>query len=160
MFAKTGFSALLKKRLMMRWIRQMNYMCKLLFSAVIFFGGLNACIAANADPLFINITSSESHRSAMAIGFGKSQFERGHQLTIFLNDKGVLLASMANAAQFHNQQNMLSELVKKGAVVFVCPSCIKHYGIKETDLLPGLKVSNPDLTGNALFQDHTKALSW
>ncbi|MBB6055435.1 MAG: DsrE/DsrF-like family protein [Gammaproteobacteria bacterium] len=138
----------------------MHFISRILLAAAIFLGGLNAGFAANTDPLFINMTTSDAHRSTMAIGFGKSQFERGHQLTIFLNDKGVLIASAANKAQFTNQQNMLSELVKKGAVVFVCPTCIKHYGIKESDLLPGLKVSNPDLTGNALFQENTKTLSW
>ena len=72
----------------------------------------------------------------------------------------VLLASKVNAAKYANQQKILSELVAKGAVVLVCPTCIKHYNVQESDLLPGLKVSNPDLTGGALFQDNTKALSW
>jgi hypothetical protein len=29
---------------------------------------------------------------------------------------------------------------------------MKHYGIKESDLIEGIKVGNPDLTGAALFQ--------
>jgi hypothetical protein len=37
---------------------------------------------------------------------------------------------------------------------------MKHYGVTEADLLPGLKVSSPDLTEAALFAGNTKTLSW
>jgi hypothetical protein len=36
---------------------------------------------------------------------------------------------------------------------------MNHYGIKEADLLPGLKVGDPELTGGAIFKDNTKTLS-
>jgi hypothetical protein len=84
--------------------------------------------------LFANLTSNDSHRANMAITFGGNQHERGHSLTIFL--KG------------------------KGATVFICPMCMKHYGVKKSDLLPGLKVGRPELTGGALFKDNTKTLTW
>lgn len=54
----------------------------------------------------------------------------------------------------------LGELVSKGATVLICPMCMKHYGIKESDLLPGVKVGNPDLTGSFLFKDDTQTLTW
>jgi len=38
--------------------------------------------------------------------------------------------------------------------------CMKHYGVKEADLLPGIKVGNPEVTGGALFKDNTKTLTW
>lgn len=38
--------------------------------------------------------------------------------------------------------------------------CMKHYDVKESDLLDGVKVGNPQLTGGALFRDNTKTLSW
>lgn len=38
--------------------------------------------------------------------------------------------------------------------------CMKHYGVKEGDLLPGLKVGNPELAGAALFKDNGKTLTW
>ena len=50
--------------------------------------------------------------------------------------------------------------MSKGATVLICPLCMKHYGVKESDLLPGLKVGNPELTGSALFKDNAKALTW
>jgi hypothetical protein len=44
--------------------------------------------------------------------------------------------------------------------VLVCPMCMKYYRIKESDLLSGLKVGNPELTGGAFFRDHTKTFTW
>ena len=103
--------------------------------------------AGASDPLFVNLTTDDSHRANMAITFGQNQLERGHPLTIFLNDKGVLIGSKANTAKFPSHQKALGELMNKGAVVLICPMCMKHYGVKEADLLPGLKVGNPELTG-------------
>jgi hypothetical protein len=37
---------------------------------------------------------------------------------------------------------------------------MKHYGVKAADLLPGLKVGNPELTGSLLFKDDTRTLTW
>jgi len=117
-------------------------------------------LAGDSDPLFVNLTTDDSHRASMAITFGQNQLERGHPLTIFLNDKGVLIGSKANAAKFPSQQKAIAELLNKGVVVLICPMCMKHYGVKEADLLPGLKVGNPELTGGALFKDNTKTLTW
>lgn len=135
-------------------------------SRLLFSTALLACMAgtpafaSDSDPLFVNLTTDDSHRATMAIGFGQNQLERGHPLTIFLNDKSVLLGSRANAAKYANQQKAMAELVNKGAVVLVCGMCMKHYGVTEADLLPGLKVGNAELTGGALFKGNTKSLTW
>jgi hypothetical protein len=44
---------------------------------------LSAFSGAN-DPLFINLSTDELHRSTMAINFGKHHSANGHPLTIFL----------------------------------------------------------------------------
>jgi sulfur relay (sulfurtransferase) complex TusBCD TusD component (DsrE family) len=116
--------------------------------------------AGDKDPLFVNMTADQLHRTNMAIQFSKSQFERGHPVTIFLNDKGVLVGSKANAGTYKEQQAGLAEIIKKGGVVIACPMCMKQYGIKESDLLDGIKVGTPEFTGSALFKDDTKTLSW
>lgn len=116
--------------------------------------------AGDTDPLFINLTTDEPQRAGMGLTFGLHQHENGHPLTIFLNDKGVLLGAKTHAAKYAAQQKMLDELMKQGAVVLVCPTCMKHHGVSEIDLLPGLQVSNRKLSGEALFQANTRALSW
>lgn len=121
---------------------------------------LPPALAGSTDPLFVNLTTDDSHRASMGLVFGKNQLERGHPLTVFLNDRGVLIGAKANAAKFADQQKILSDLMAKGATILICPMCMKHYGVAETDLLPGLKVGNPELTGAAVFKDNTKSLTW
>lgn len=124
-------------------------------------GGISAgAMAGASDPLFINLTSDDGHRFAMALAFGGNQAKLGHPLTIFINDRGVLVASKANADKFPEQQKTLASLLAAGASIYVCPMCMKHFGVKEDDLLPGLKVGNPEAVGGALFKDGSKTLTW
>ncbi len=116
--------------------------------------------AGETDPLFINLTTDDVHRAHMAITFGGKQHELGHPLTVFLNDKGVHIGSTAHSDRFAGQQKVLEELMGKGATVIICPMCMQHFGIKEADLLPGLKIGKPELTGAALFRDNTRTLTW
>jgi sulfur relay (sulfurtransferase) complex TusBCD TusD component (DsrE family) len=117
-------------------------------------------VLASESPLFVNLTTDTPHRAQMALIYGSKQLERGHPLTVWLNDKGVYLASKSKSGDFAEQQKLLGELVAKGATIIVCPMCMKHYGVSEADLIPGIKLGDPDLTGAALFKDDTKTLSW
>ncbi len=115
---------------------------------------------APATSLFINLTTDEPHRANMGIGFGGNQLKRGHGLTLFLNDRAVVLGSTKHTARFPEQQKQLAELLKQGATVYCCPMCMKHYKVDAAELLPGIRVSNPELTGAAIFQDGARTLSW
>lgn len=115
---------------------------------------------ADNGSLFVNLTTDEGHRAEMAMMFSKHMMDRGHPVTIWLNDKGVFLASKEHAGKFADQQKMLGELIAKGATVIACPFCMKHYGITDAGLLEDVKVGNPDLTSSLLFKDDTKTLTW
>lgn len=117
-------------------------------------------VASERDSLFINLTTDDPHRASMAIGFGGNQFGRGHPLTIFLNDKGVLVGARSNTSRYAEHQKSLAELMTKGATVLICPMCMKHYGVAQSDLMPGIKVGSPEVTGGALFKDGTRTLTW
>jgi len=116
--------------------------------------------AGETDPLFVNLTSDNGHRSNMALVFSKNQLDRKHAVTIFLNDRGVLLAAKSGSKKFKGQQEALAGLLKQGATVLACPFCMKHYRVKEADLLDGVKVGSPELVGAALFKDNTKTMTW
>ncbi|MEW6133548.1 MAG: DsrE family protein [Pseudomonadota bacterium] len=120
----------------------------------------NPALAGENDPLFISLSTDNVPRVDHALHFGNVHFTRGHPLTIFLNGKGVHLASKRYASKFADQQKSLAALMDKGAMVIVCQYCMKQVGVSESDLLPGFKVGNPELTGDALFRDDTKTLSW
>ncbi len=94
-----------------------------------------------------------------AITFSEKQFERGHPLTIFLDDKGVLVGSTANAAKYGDQQKALKEMMAEGVVVLICPLCMKRDGVKQADLVPGLKIGSQEVARAALFKEHMKTLS-
>lgn len=116
---------------------------------------------AGGDPLFSNVTTSEPHRARMALGFTRNQQQRKHPVTVFLNDKGVLLGAKSKAAEFGEHQGMLAAIIKDGGNVIVCPMCMEHYGVKTEDLIDGAQVGSPELTGKLLFgDDDTKTLSW
>jgi sulfur relay (sulfurtransferase) complex TusBCD TusD component (DsrE family) len=120
----------------------------------------STALAGAKDPLFINLTSDDSHRALMAISFGQAQMERGHPLTIFLNDHGVMVVSKKHSAMYAEQQKLLSAIAAKGGTVLVCPMCSKKFGVAEADFITGAKLGKPDITGPALFKDNGKTLSW
>lgn len=132
---------------------------KSLLMAVLASITLNAYAGSN-DPLFINLTTDEASRSSMALNFGKHHFVNGHPLSIFLSDKGIILGVKAGSEKYALQQKDLSEILSKGGLVIVCPSCLKNAGYTEADLLPGIKLGGPQVTGEALFKDGTKTMSW
>lgn len=119
-----------------------------------------SAVAGPNDPLFINLSTDELHRSSMAINFGKHHSANGHPLTIFLNDKAVMMGVKAGSGKFADQQQALSEVIASGALVIMCPMCLKQAGYTEADLISGVKIGGPKITGDALFKDGTKTMSW
>ena len=112
------------------------------------------------DPLFISLTTNEPARVSMALSMAQHHSEGGRSITIFLSDKGVLVGLKTSKDQFGEQQNMLNAIMAKGGVVVACPPCMKHLGKTETDLIPGIKMGGPQVTGELLFKEGTRTLSW
>jgi sulfur relay (sulfurtransferase) complex TusBCD TusD component (DsrE family) len=120
-------------------------------------------LAANAgpnDPLFVSLTTDDVHRARMALNFGKHHSENGHPLSVFLSDKGVYIGVKSGSTQYAEHQKIIADVIAKGGSVIMCPMCLRHYGFSEADLIPGIKMGNPKTTGDALFKDGTKTLSW
>lgn len=116
--------------------------------------------AAQPSPLFVNMTTEDPPRARMGLIFALHQLERGHPLTVFLNDRGVFLASRPDAARYGEHQKLLAELLAKGATLMVCTMCIRHYGVAEANLVEGARLSGPDLMEATLFRPDTRTLSW
>lgn len=114
---------------------------------------------AAGESLFINVTSEpQLHRTEMALVFANNVLKKNHPVTVFLNDSAVKTATKTSAGSATGK--LLAEAIQAGAAVVVCPMCLKHYGIAETDLIAGIKLGNPDLTQSALFAPNTRTLSW
>lgn len=139
----------------------MQFASRLMLSFFLIIGTLSTpAYAADPAPLFLNLTMDNSHQSGVGLNFAKEQFERGHPLTIFLNNSAVRIGAMANARYFINHQDLLRELLKKGATVLVCRPCALHYGVSESNLMPGMRIAYPDALSEALFRDNTRTLTW
>ena len=138
----------------------MNYRHIKLAIAALLITVSSAAFSGSNDPLFINLSTDELHRSSMAINFGKHHSANGHPLTIFLNDKAVMMGVKAGSAKFAEQQQALTEVINNGDLVIMCPMCLKQAGFTEADLIPGVKLGGPKITGDALFKDGTKTMSW
>ncbi len=110
--------------------------------------------------LFINLTSDDVSRVKMALHFGMKQLLFGHSVVIFFNDKAVMAGSKSNSEQFADQQKAMTNLIGKGAILYICPMGMKNYGIQETDLIPGLQMGNAELINQSLMKPNTQSLSW
>lgn len=117
-------------------------------------------LATNNDPLFVNLTTDDAHRATMALGFTAKQQARKHPVTIFLNDRAVVLAAKSKAGAFSEHQKMIADILAAGGTVLICPLCMKHYSVGEADLIDGVKIGNPDLVGAELFRDDARTLTW
>ena len=120
----------------MKFIRVLMLVCVL--SAAI---GLQPSLAENKNYLLINLTSYTTPESRKAINYAKAELTRGRPVVIFLQEESVLTASKTRASQFKEQQRNLTELMKNGATVLICPHCMKLYGVEESDLLPGIQIA-------------------
>ena len=120
----------------------------------------SSALAGDREPLFVNATTDDPRRAETAFVFSKNQLDRQHPVTIFLSDRAVHLATKGNAALFKEHHALLNKLMEEGASVLVCDVCLERYGVAEKDLLPGIKLSNPELMDAALFKEGTKTLSW
>jgi len=130
-----------------------------LFVFLVLMATLVALPARAADPLFVNLTSDDSHRAQMALMFSQKVLEAGHSVTVFLNVDAVKIAAR-KAGRHKDNQALLSALVKGGATVLACPHCVEHAGMKPADLMDGVKLGTHELVQGALFEPNTRSLSW
>ena len=117
--------------------------------------------AEGGKRLFINLTSDDTARASMAIGFATRVLEQKRiPVTIFLNVDGVRLANK-HVAQCKASQEMLRAFIKFGGRVIVCPMCMRNVaGMDRDDLISGVEPGGPEITWPALFADNVTVLSY
>lgn len=145
-------------------------MKKLIIGAMAMMLALTASLSsvgyASEQSLFINLTSREMNRAAMAIVFGhKVLTKKEIPVTIFLNVDGVHLANRNMPQNVHSSGKTLQEMLKSfmadGGQVIVCPMCMKNVGgMSEKDLIDGVLLGGPKTTWKALFADNVTVISY
>lgn len=116
--------------------------------------------------LFVNLSSDELNRAAMAIGFStKVLNQKKIPVTIFLNVEGVRIADKNISENKHvsgsSLKQKLAAFMKAGGRVIICPMCMRNVGGLSKDyLIDGVEVGGPDVTWPALFAEDTTVLSY
>jgi predicted peroxiredoxin len=116
--------------------------------------------------LFVNLTSDEMNRAAMAISFStRVRTEKQIPVTIFLNVEGARLADTGLPPHRHvsgqTLQEMLTDFMAAGGQVIVCPMCLKNVaGITAAAVLEGIAVGSSEVTWPPLFADDVTVLSY
>lgn len=76
--------------------------------------------------------------------------ERGHEVTVFLVQNGVLAA--------RNSAGRLDRLAEAGVTVLADDLSLRERGIKTDELAPGIREAGIEALVDALVQENTKAL--
>jgi predicted peroxiredoxin len=115
--------------------------------------------------IFYNVTTDETWASEMATGQAAMAMKSGYKVVVFLNVRAVYLASKSRALDTFSgtgktAREMLSDLIKDGARVIICPMCMNKAGITESDLLDGVEMGGPKVTFPLVTAEDTVVISY
>jgi predicted peroxiredoxin len=115
--------------------------------------------------IFYNITTDEAWAGGMALGQANKALENGYKVVLFLNVRGVFLASKTFhtdtlSASGMSLQDMLKAAIKKGAKAVICPMCMKKAGMTKEDIIDGVEKGGPNVTMKLMTADDTVIMSY
>jgi predicted peroxiredoxin len=121
--------------------------------------------AEDQKTIFYNVTTDEAWSAGMALGQANKALEAGYQVVIFLNVRGVFIASKTfvtdtNGASGQSMQEMLKAAMAKGAQAIICPMCLGKAGMTMNDVIEGVVKGGPDVTMKAMTADNTVVISY
>jgi predicted peroxiredoxin len=94
----------------------------------------------------------ESHDTRFVEDTATALKQRGHQVTVFLVQNGVL-ASRKNARDLY-----LARLTQAGITLLADDFSLRERGIHSAELLAGIQPSGIEMLVDALLQENTKAI--
>ena len=115
--------------------------------------------------IFYNITSDDTWAAGMATGQASKALESGYNVVVFLNVRGVYLASTDRqqdtfAGTGKSAQQMLQVIMKNGGRVIMCPMCMKQAGLTMDDVIEGVARGGPGVTFELMTADDTVVVSY
>lgn len=119
----------------------------------------------NNKTIFYNITTDEAWAGGMALAQANKALENGYKVVLFLNVRGVFLASKSYqtdtlSASGMSLQDMLKAAIKKGGKAIICPMCMQKVGMSKDDLIEGVEKGGPDITMKLMTADDTVVISY
>lgn len=137
-----------------------------LWILVFILAATGTTLGGQEKSLFVNLTSNEMNRAAMAINFAtRVRAKKQIPVSIFLNVDGVRLVNRHIPGSTHVSGNTLQEMLigfmAAGGKVIACPMCMKNVGgMTKADLLEGVLIGSSDVTWPALFADNATVLNY
>lgn len=110
--------------------------------------------------MFINLSSVDPHRAALAMFIATSQAEANVPVTVLLTIDAVRIAVKTPHASLSNERADLDAAMKAGVKVIVNPRSLMYHGITDADLMDGVQKGNPKLLRETLSLPNTVTLSW
>ena len=107
-------------------------------------------IASPRDGIFLHVSSGYDNpqKAAMALTLAE-KFTESHDVMVFFDIKGVEIlkkdAEPISMEHYTSSNEALTNLLAKGAKIAACPMCLKKAGIKENELLEGIKVARKEM---------------
>jgi predicted peroxiredoxin len=134
------------------------------FLLVILVFGFNASVLSDEEKrLFVNLTTDDIDRAAMAVGISSKVLSTEKiPVTIYLNAQGVRWADKTipqnTYANGKTIPEMLQSFMQSGGEVIICRMCMQNVGgMKEDEVIKGIIFTG---TLSALFADNTTVLSY
>ena len=137
-----------------------------LFSLALLVALLSGAVSAGEKKtIFYNITTDEAWAAGMALGQANKALDNGYDVAIFLNVRGVFLASKkfktdSWAESGKSLQEMLQAAMDKGARAIICPMCMDKVGMTMDDLIKGVVKGGPNVTMKAMTAENTVVISF
>lgn len=136
-----------------------------LFVAFALLTSSQALASDDGKTFFYNVTTDEVWPAGMASAQAYNAAKRGHDVIVYLNVRGVYLASKAReqdtlGATGRTAQETLKMAIENGARVLICPMCMRQGGLSPDDLIDGVELGKPDTLFELLSQDDLVTLSY
>ena len=103
---------------------------------------------SSTGTVVMNITSGREalHDVTMALQLARHAVDDSRTVVLFFNVRGVdvPVESLPADLAFHDKpiKSLLLSLIERGAVVMVCPHCMKAKGVADADLIEGAAVAS------------------
>jgi predicted peroxiredoxin len=101
----------------------------------------------------------------MALGQANKALEAGYNVVVFLNVRGVFIASKAFATDSNgvvgkSLQEQLKGVIENGGQAIICPMCMGKAGMTMDDVVEGVVKGGPDVTMRVMTADDTVVISF
>jgi len=121
--------------------------------------------ASEQKTVFYNVTTDDAWTAGMAVAHAGKALDLGYKVVIFLNVRGVFIASKSVATDINglsqkSMRDMLEAALAKGAKAYICPMCMQKVGMTADDLIPGVVPGGADVTLPIMTADDTVVISY